>query len=90
MNALERTLMFAVMAILVLTGLGCDEFHSADHLRNSAPSDPSAYFENDGLRAKTLDACHSGNDVQQAVWAKLEACRMAASADIAKRHGWKP
>jgi hypothetical protein len=90
MNALERTLMYALLMVLILTGLGCDEFQSADHLRNVSHPDPGAYFQSDRLRTNTLNACHGGTDAQQAAWANLDACRVAASAEMAKRKGWKP
>jgi hypothetical protein len=90
MNSLERVLMFAVVTVLLMIGLGCDQFHSADDLRNAKVSDPATYFQDDRLRASTLDACASGSAAEQQQYAALEACKIARRADSAKRAGWKP
>lgn len=90
MNTLERILMFAIVAILLMTGLGCDHFHTADDLRNAKSTDPAAYFTDDRLRTETLSACSNGTPTQQREWSALQACRTARKVDNAKRAGWKP
>ncbi len=85
-TAVEKVIFFTAM---ILSVMACQQLPDPATLR-AAHYDPAQYFDNDRLRANTLMACRAGSALQKAKWSALYACRTSASADLAKRRGWKP
>ena len=86
MTAVEKIILFTAM---ILSVMACQQSPDPATLR-AAHYDPAQYFDTDRLRANTLIACKAGTARDQSQWLGLYACRTSASADLAKRNGWKP